>query len=170
MAVSEDVQEAFNLDTAIGEQLDFIGAVIDLPRSGFDDTRYRTFLQIQTDILLGQTDGDWTGTINNILTMSRKFIGTGVIPPIVYTSALPYAFLLTVPGGLSVLETQILFRFICKAIYAGVLGQTIFVPAGDNVFDSVNVVIANSMIFCSVNVVIANCGEFSTVLSTDTCF
>jgi hypothetical protein len=168
-AVAFDVRDGFDVATAVGVQQDAIGAVIGLTRQGFDDARYRTFLEIQIDLLLSaqREEANWTGTINNVLTICRKFIGTGVALPIIYQGAPPYAFLLTIPGGLPVNEIRLLFQFVCKAIYAGVLGQTIFVPAGDNLYDSVNVAIPNSGIYCSVNVVIANCAVYSTILGTD---
>lgn len=124
--VAADVRAAFALDSAVGVQLDMIGSMIGLPRSGFDDTRYRLLLQIVTSLLIGATPAnpDWTGTTNNILSICRQFIGVAVIPPVVLHSSPPYSFVLTVPG-LAVADIPLLFRFVCRAIFAGVLGQMI---------------------------------------------
>lgn len=147
--VAEDVAGAFDLDSAIGIQLDMIGSVIDLPRSGFtDDVFYRKLLKIQATILQGQTDGDWTGSVNQILTMVRTFIGAGG-GPIVYTAVPPYAFQLDIPTTLTGPEFSVLFRLICRALYAGVLGFIVIVEPGDNLWDSAHGAVTNSAIWGS---------------------
>jgi len=126
--VIQDVKNALTLDTAVGVQLDMIGSVVGLPRSGFSDTRYRTLLTIQTKLLIGRLPGNpnWTGTVQNIVDICRTFIGPAVIPPVVLQNTPPYAFVLSVPGGLSLDDIKLLARFVCKAIFAAVLGQIIF--------------------------------------------
>ena len=42
-----DLPEAFNVDTAIGAQLDLIGKIVGLPRYGFDDDQYRILLNLR---------------------------------------------------------------------------------------------------------------------------
>jgi hypothetical protein len=137
--VAFDVQDGFDLSTAVGVQLDMIGAVIGLPRQGFPDDRYRVFLEIQTELVLSaaREDGNWTGTGNNILRICRKFIGpaAGTINLI---NLPPYDFRLSIPG-ITIEELEILANFICVALYAGVLGRVIFIVGADSLWDSVAV-------------------------------
>lgn len=154
------VGEAFDLDTATGVQLDAIGAVIGLPRQGFPDDRYRVFLKIQSDLLLSAArDGaNWTGTVNNILTICRTFTGPG--PAISLQNSPPYAFLLSIPG-VAADELRILVRFICVAIYAGVYGQIIFIVAPDSLWDSSAVgPLPDAGIWCSTSVAVPNCATW----------
>lgn len=170
--VADDVAAAFDLDSAIGEQLDFIGAVVGLPRQGFSDTRYRTFLQIQVDLLLSaaRDEANWTGTHNNILKICRTFIGPGP-DPIVLKNFSPYSFTLDVPG-LVLSELEILLTFICKAIYAGVLGQVTIILASDSLWDSDSVgPIPDGGIWCSDSVVVNPCAtwNFTIAIGTQPC-
>ena len=132
------ILDAFDLSNAVGEQLDFIGRIVGLPRSGATDVRYRTFIEIQTELLLAATreDANWTGTVNNILTICRKFIGAGP-DPITYTPAPPYHFLLDVPG-ITISEMLVLIRFIKQALYASVLGETTFILAPNSLWNTVH--------------------------------
>lgn len=134
--VAQDVQGGFDLATAQGVQLDAIGEVIGLTRQGFPDDRYRTFLEIQTDLVLSaaREDANWTGTVNNILRICRTFVGP-TAPTISLVNIPPYNFLLTIPG-ITLSEFDILKNFICVAIYAGVLGRIIFVDNPGSRWDS----------------------------------
>lgn len=118
--VARQVRDAFRIETAEGVQLDMIGAVVGLPRSGYSDTRYRALLQIQAIILSGDV-----GTVDAVLRVVRLFIGASVLSPIVLLQAPPYSFSLTVPGGLSLIDTLVLASFVRRSIYAAVLGQMI---------------------------------------------
>ena len=169
--VVDDVAAAFNLNTAVGEQQDFIGSVIGLQRSGLDDDFYRTALQVQAEILMGQTDGDWTGSVNGILTMIRTFIGDGVAQPIVYESVPPYAFTIDIPGSLTTVQINVLFRLLCRALYAGVLGYFVVEVPGDNLWDSDHGAATNSGTWCSAHGATATtCAVWSYVVTTDICF
>lgn len=131
--VARDVINGFKLETAIGAQLDLIGAMIGLPRSGYADARYRTLLEIQAELLLASNPDvpNWTGTSENILQITRQFIGVGP-DPIVLINTPPYSFVLVIPG-VTLSELDILIGFLCKAIFADVLG-TIIIPFGDGVY------------------------------------
>lgn len=135
--VAIEVGEAFDVTTAVGEQLDFIGSVVGLPRQGFSDDRYRTFLQIQIELLLSATrdEAEWTGTVPNILRICRTFIGAAVVDPVVYRGIPPYSYDLTVPG-VTLVEIPQLIRFVCQATYAGVLGQIVIQLGANGVWDS----------------------------------
>ena len=167
--VMADLKTAFEIDTAIGVQLDIIGSIIDLPRSGLTDDRYRVFLSVQTDVLLGQVTGDWTGSVNNILAMVRTLIGTGIATPIDYILHTPYTFELVIPGFLPVTELRLLFRLICRAIYAGVLGFIAFVPLGANRWQYTDFSVADGGVWCYTDGSVADCAEFSYVIPTSDC-
>ena len=154
--VSGDVRDAFDVDHAQGVQLDAIGSTVGLQRQGFDDNDYRRFLDIQIDLLLSaaRDEAEWTGTHQNILKITRTFIGTGVPDPIVLISLPPYGFLLSVPG-ITVADMEMLANFIRTAIYAGVLGQAIAVLASDSLWGSASIAITDGGIWGSASVVVA---------------
>ena len=130
-----DVQNGYSLDYAVGDQLDTLGAILGLPRSGFGDDRYRDFLYIQRDLQLGvTTDGNWTGTGDNVLGICRQFIGPASGDPIVVHASYPYSFILTVPDVATILEMRILASFVRQSLYVGVLGQIIFTFGVGGVF------------------------------------
>ena len=133
--VCNDVIGAFDLATADGVQLDIIGAIVGLPRSGQPDSTYRVWLGIQIDLLISARpeDPNWIGTVNNILSICRRFIGTGVLDPIVLHNSWPYSYSLTVPGITDFTTLKTLVRFIRKATWAGVLGQILFL-IGDKTY------------------------------------
>lgn len=162
--VATDVLEAFDVATASGVQLDMIGSLVGLPRKGFGDIRYRTFLDIQIRLLLSASreDAQWTGTHENVLQIVRTFVGPG--PAVTLTNLPPYAFLLTV-DGLVLAEVQLLANFVCRAIYAGVFGLMIVVLAPDSLWDSITVgPIADGGIWCSTSVAVAPCATWNTVV------
>lgn len=156
------VRTAFDLNTAVGDQLDQIGSLVNLTRSGFDDDRYRTLLQIQVELLIAARNDNpnWTGTVNNILTICRKFIGSGVAQPVVLQNTSAYAFVLSVPN-VTPSEITILARFICQAIYAGVLGQIIILPVTGDVWGSVHGPVTNQGIWCSTHGAVPNCAKWA---------
>lgn len=167
--VLEDIQAAFDIETAIGEQLDFLGRMVGLQRQGFDDDRFRTFIKIQTDLILSvnQEDGNWTGTHANILKICRTFIGTAVLDPIILKNLPPYSYKLTVPG-VSLDEMRILANFLCLATWAGVLGQATFTLGDDSLWNSPQVAITNGGIWNSAQVAIANGGVWGTTITIGT--
>lgn len=167
MDVVAEVKAAFKLETAVGIQLDVIGSLVDLPRSGEGDTRYRLLLEIQIELLLSSRPGlpNWTGTVNNILTICRRFIGAAVVQPVVYHPTPPYGYMLQVPSYGTLADLQTLIRFLCKATWAGVLGQIIVIIGGENsLWDSIHGAVANSGIWCSTHGAVAGCATWDHVL------
>lgn len=163
--VSLDVESGFDLDTAEGAQLDAIGEVIGLQRQGFDDTRYRTFLKIQADLLLSavRDDAEWTGTVENVIKICRTFIGAAP-GQVQIRNVPPYAFTLDVPG-VTLDEMKILASFLCRAIYAGVLGYVTFILASDSLWDSSAVgPIVDGGIWCSASVAVSPCATWNTLV------
>lgn len=163
--VAKDVEAGFDVDTAIGAQLDIIGSIVGLPRQGYGDTDYRKFLQIQTDILLAQAreDANWTGTGNNLLTICRTFIGTGVAQPILLVNITPYAFELSIPG-ITIADATVLVGFICVSLYAGVFGHAIFSLASDSLWGSENVAVPSVGTWGSENVVVAGASTWGLTI------
>lgn len=168
--VAQDVSAGFDVDTAIGQQLDFIGSVVGLPRQGFSDTRYRVFLNIQIDLLLSavRDEANWTGTNNNILKIVRTFIGATPGQDVVLTNLPPYSFELTIPG-ITLSEMSILVNFLCVALYAGVLGQVVFILGADSLWDSDSVgPIVNGGIWCSASVAVVPCATWGLTVTIGT--
>jgi hypothetical protein len=75
---------AFDLDTAVGVHLDRLGAILQLPRYGYADDRYRVLLQIQAQLVLSST----TAT-SVILRIVELFTGHA---PLSYADAYPMGF------------------------------------------------------------------------------
>ena len=165
-----DVLEGFDLDAAQGAQLNAVGSMVGLPRNGFGDDRYRVLLNIQIDLILSARRGEanWTGTVNNLLRICRTFIGpTG--NPIIYVPKPPYDFELTIPDIATIEEFLALFRFLCIATYAGVLGRAVFLLPGGQVWDSGSVgPLPNGGIWGSASVAVAGSGIWSLVLTIGT--
>lgn len=162
ITVCRDVEQAFDLENASGEQLDFLGNVLDLKRQGFNDPDYRRFLQIQRDLILSsaRAGSNWTGTTNNVLAICRTFVGPGG-GTITIVNFGAYNFELSIPSITDPAEFAILNRFICKALYAGVLGQIIEVFDAFSLWNSDDVVVAGGGIWCSDDVVIPNCATWA---------
>jgi hypothetical protein len=110
--VLDDIKNAFDVETAVGEQLDYLGEIVGIPRREFTDDRYRTFVKIQIDLILSsaRSDANWTGTINNILSICREFVGDAA-PPLTYLSSPPYGYVLSLPP-LPPEEQSVLFGFL----------------------------------------------------------
>lgn len=161
-----DIQNGYSIDYAVGAQLDVIGSILGLPRSGFGDDRYRTFLLIQRDLLLSAAseDGNWTGTGENIISICRRFIGAGSGDPIIAKTTPPYSFKLTVPDVATQLEMLILVSFLRKAIYLAVLGYIEFAAAGDPYWSSASAVVPNDGIWGSASVAVAGEALWSYVI------
>jgi hypothetical protein len=169
-SVAEDVEGAFDIDTAVGIQLDMIGAVIGLPRQGFSDLRYRVFLNIQVDLILSamRNEANWTGTHNNILRICRTFIGDTEPLPVLLSNIPPYSFVLSVPN-VAGSELDLLIRFVCIALYAGVLGQVMTTLADDSLWASTHGAVVDEAIFCSVHGAVADCGTWGTTKPIGIC-
>jgi hypothetical protein len=163
--VIDDIKNAFDVDVAQGVQLDAIGSLVGLARQGFDDNDYRRFLNIQIDLLLSaaRDDAEWTGTHENILKITRTFIGTGIADPIILLNLPPYAFLITVPS-VSIDEMVILASFIRTAIYAAVLGQAIILLASDSLWDSPAVAVTGQGDWASASVAVVPSATWNTVV------
>lgn len=79
---------AFDLETATGVHLDRLGAILQLPRYGYDDDRYRVLLQIQAQLVLSSTT-----TTPVILRIVELFSGHD---PLSYADAYPMGYRVSV--------------------------------------------------------------------------
>ena len=57
LTAARTVANAFDLDTAVGAQLDRIGGIVQRPRFGLDDDRYRSLLRAHIDLILSSSGG-----------------------------------------------------------------------------------------------------------------
>lgn len=84
LLVAQQVAAGFDLENAVGVQLDAIGRVLGLARLGDDDDRYRLALQVWAMCLSTQ------GTANELLAIVRAYIGATptlslvMLPPMGY--------------------------------------------------------------------------------------
>jgi len=163
-SVLQQMVAAFDLSSAVGDQLDKLGSVMGLPRQGYTDTRYRTFLEIQRDLLLSvQREGaNWTGTANNILTIARTFVGPG--PSIQFQNTPPYAYTLSLPT-LPVDEVLLLATFICRATYGGVLGYVYFGVGAGGVYGSEHGAVVGEGIYGSVHGAVPGAATYGYVVT-----
>ena len=68
--VITQITEAFGLEDAVGEQLDRLGAILQRPRLGATDARYRALLRIQVELILSST-----ASTRTLLEVIRLFTG-----------------------------------------------------------------------------------------------
>lgn len=160
------VRIAFDLDSAAGDQLDKIGFVVGLSREGFTDARYRVFLEIQILLLISASrdDANWTGTVQNIVTICRKFIGT-TVDSVILTNSPPYSYTIQVPG-LVLSEAFLLARFFTTANYAAVLGLMIVIISSDSLWESNVAPITDGGVWESNVVPIAGASDWQIVVVT----
>jgi hypothetical protein len=129
---------AYDVDTSTGAQLDVIGSIVNLPRRGFGDARYRVFLNIQIQLLLSSKTetGNWTGTTQNLVSIVRTFVGGEPGSTLINLhNAPPYAYVLSAEG-VPLDEIDLLAYFLCRAAYAGVLGHVLYKLADNSLWDS----------------------------------
>lgn len=55
ISAMDAVMDAFDLDTSVGVQLDRLGEILQRPRQGEDDDRYRLILRMQIQLILSST-------------------------------------------------------------------------------------------------------------------
>lgn len=162
-----EILGGFNVDYAVGAQLDVLGSIVGLPRSGIGDTRYRKLIKIQINLLLsaGREDARWTGTVDNILTIAREFIGP-TANAITLTNLPPKAFILSIPDVTDDVEMEILLSFVAKAIYAEVLGYVVVALGEGAVWASDAVVVPDGWVWGSAAVEVPGASTWGYVKTT----
>ncbi len=161
------IKAAFDVEHAVGTQLDVIGSIVGLPREGFTDARYSVFLGIQIELLLAaaRENGEWTGTCENILRIVRHFVGAAA-PAITLRNAPPYSYAITIEG-LDLDEAWLLVRFLRTASHAGVLGLVVIPLDDDSLWDSDSVSVTSGGIWDSDSVAVTDPMVWGTAVSTE---
>lgn len=101
--------QSFDLDTAEGEQLDMVGALVDLQRNGDGDPRYRQALRAWAKVLQSHA------TVDEILDIVRTFVGA--TPSIELTAVWPMGYFLEL-DTLDLEDLQRVLYFVRKATAA----------------------------------------------------
>lgn len=78
------VAASFDLDNAVGDQLDRLGGILQRPRLGYGDDRYRTLVQIQAQLVLSSTT-----TTPTIMRIVELFTGYA---PTMYADVYPMGY------------------------------------------------------------------------------
>ncbi len=93
--VIRDINTAtlFDIDTAVGINLDQIGSIIEMPRDGRDDTAYRIVIRAQSQLILPERR-----TQRNLMKVVRTLLDTPA-GNIAYSQASPKSFRLVVPSA-----------------------------------------------------------------------
>lgn len=107
---AQDVIDAFDLDTAEGEQLDRIGELLQRDRFGSSDEDYRTLLDIQIRLILSST-----ASTPILLEIVELFLG---VPASEYSESYPRGFSIGATVS-SLEEADQLLELICTARAAG---------------------------------------------------
>ena len=121
----------FNLTDAIGVQLDQLGALLGLPREGWDDDTYRLYLRTQSLLILPDRR-----TVENLLTVARTLIDDSV-PDIAYSEWTPKSFFLSVEADIDdvALWKQKFFERCRPITYAA---YTIWLPEESFGYDDID--------------------------------
>lgn len=128
----EDILHQLNderdLDTAIGKQLDVLGALLNTPRAGLLDPEYREVLKAKTAL------SNASGTSPDIKNSVRLLTGASVVHTIPHYPAATYVFansLITYRQGLAIQEAAAAGVRVRPIWYNG---DDYFVPASKHLF------------------------------------
>ncbi len=115
---------AFDIDTAAGTQLDRLGAILQRPRFGMTDDRYRTLLHIQIDLILSST-----ASAETLLSVVERLTG---FPAPEYSEHYPAGF--TIGAIVDPDDVVLLLDLLRKAKGWGINGRLVEYPAADILF------------------------------------
>ena len=118
----EDIRAAFDIDVAVGEQLTRLGQILQLPRFGLEDERYRILLKVQIELILSSQST--TPQLLRIVDLVTGF------PPDSYAEYYPMAF--EIGATVSADEVGLLISLLLKA-KAAAYGMTIIASESDSV-------------------------------------
>lgn len=123
----------FDLDTAIGAQLDALGEILQLRREGWSDDTYRIYLRTQSMLILPDRR-----TVNNLLTVARTLMDSPA-GDIAFSEWPPKSFFLSVEADIDdvALWKQKFFERCRPATYAG---YTIWLPEVSFGYDDLDAV------------------------------
>jgi hypothetical protein len=112
----EAIRSAFDLETAVGDQLDKIGGILQRPRlPGYSDDRYRTILRIQVLLILASQ-----GTTATVLEVVERFTGA---PALHYAEHYPMGF--PVGAAVAPADTTLLVQLLNEARSAAYNGTLV---------------------------------------------
>lgn len=109
--VAAQILNAFDLDTALFDRLDVIGAWLGRPREGLSDVRYRRALRVQRTSILSST-----GTAPALLQIFLDWTGTDALE---YQTAPPAT--VQIGGIVAVQDENLLVQFLQTAKPGGVV-------------------------------------------------
>lgn len=121
LAIAEQIRAAFDLDTAVGVQLDRLGEILQRRRLGLSDDRYRIVLQIQVQLILASQS-----TTANILKIVELYTGQLATH---YGEHYPMGF--SVGGVVAAADTPLLVQLLNEARAAAYNGTLLALEPGD---------------------------------------
>jgi hypothetical protein len=111
---------AFDIDTAVGVQLDRLGAILQRPRYGMDDDRYRDLLHVQIDLILSST-----ASAETLLAVFERITGA---PASEYSEHYPAQFV--IGGAVDPADVTLLRGLLRQAKGWGIYGGLAVLPEG----------------------------------------
>jgi hypothetical protein len=90
--VFDDIENAFDIDTAVGDQLDKIGGLLGFPRYGYGDSDYRKILKAIASILFPNR-----GNAKTLLDIIHALLDPDV-EQVIYQENYPASYLITLVG------------------------------------------------------------------------
>lgn len=152
---ASELAQSFDIATAEGHRLDIIGTILQVPRFGLNDSKYRRRLQIQIDTLL--TSG---GTTAAVLSVIETWTG---IDTDIYVELYPAGFV--VSAQVEEEEFDYLADMIELAKPGGVAAHIVMAPAGALVCDDVTDSIADIGTMDDVTATLSSAGPMGMVYS-----
>lgn len=125
LTAARTVANAFDLDTAVGAQLDRIGGIVQRPRFGLADDRYRGLLRAHIDLILSSS-----GSAETLLAVFAAWTGAQATE---YQEHYPAQF--TIGGFVEPEEIAFLRSLLRQAKGWGILGGLSVAMAADNDLD-----------------------------------
>lgn len=118
IAASNTIAAAFDLNTAVGVQLDRLGEILQRPRFGMTDDRYRDLLHVQIDLILSST-----ASAETLLSVFDRITGA---PATTYLEFYPAQFV--IGGAVDPDDVTLLVDLLRKAKGWGILGGLTVAP------------------------------------------
>lgn len=125
IAASNTIAAAFDLDTAVGVQLDRLGEILQRPRFGMTDDRYRDLLHVQIDLILSST-----ASAETLLSVFERITGA---PASEYSEHYPAQFV--IGGYVDPADATLLADFLRRAKGWGVYGGLSIYPESESDLD-----------------------------------
>jgi len=115
LAVLQQIESAFDLDIAEGNQLDILGAQVGLSRLGLSDERFRRAIRVRSISILSSS-----GTRSALLQVFEAWTGA---PPLHYRNIYPNE--IEIGGAVAVEDEALLVQFLQQAAPGGRLLEAV---------------------------------------------